>query len=175
MADRAKFYARDLFQTDLSPATVITMYLLPDVNLELRDRILALKPGTRIVTHDYDFGDWRPDDQFTMPSPGKTVGVRKESDVFFFVVPAKAAGAWRGTVGAGKTAKPLAFEATQKYQDLTMSGAIGGVPAKLHDASLQGTRLAFQFELEGVRYRADLYVVDGIRMSGVARDRKSVV
>ncbi|MEO7405232.1 MAG: methyltransferase domain-containing protein, partial [Burkholderiales bacterium] len=70
VADRAKFYARDLFQTDLAPATVITMYLLPDVNLELRERILALKPGTRIVTHDYDFGDWRPDDQFTMPSPG---------------------------------------------------------------------------------------------------------
>ena len=57
VADRVEFRVQDLFATDLSAATVITMYLLPEVNLQLRPRLLALKPGTRIVSHDWDMGD----------------------------------------------------------------------------------------------------------------------
>ena len=63
VADRAHFIEQDLFETDLMPATVITTYLLPELNLKLRPRILALRPGTRVVTHDYDMDDWFPDAQ----------------------------------------------------------------------------------------------------------------
>jgi SAM-dependent methyltransferase len=71
VADRVEFRVQDLFATDLSPATVITMYLLPEVNLQLRPRLLALKPGTRIVSHDWDMGDWKPDRVVTVEAPDK--------------------------------------------------------------------------------------------------------
>ncbi|MEJ5963301.1 SAM-dependent methyltransferase [Pedobacter immunditicola] len=61
VSDKVKFVNANLFETDLSKATVITMYLLPDVNMKLRPKILALKPGTRIVSHAFDMGDWKPD------------------------------------------------------------------------------------------------------------------
>lgn len=61
VSDRVKFVQQDLFQTDLSKATVISLYLLPRINLELRPRLLKLKPGTRIVSHAFDMGDWKPD------------------------------------------------------------------------------------------------------------------
>jgi len=62
VADRAKFAVQDLFVTDLSPATVVTLYLSPEFNLKLRPKLLReLKPGSRVVSHDFDMGDWRPD------------------------------------------------------------------------------------------------------------------
>src|SRR5258707_14401510 len=68
---RARFREGDLFDIDLSPATVVTLYLLPDVNLQLRPRLLALVPGTRIVSHDWDMGDWKPDKTITIDVPEK--------------------------------------------------------------------------------------------------------
>ena len=81
VADRAKFYARDLFETDLSQASVITIYLLPEVNLMARGKLLALAPGTRIVSHDYGIGDWLPDTEYEMDAPGKPVGRSQKSKV----------------------------------------------------------------------------------------------
>jgi ribosomal protein L11 methylase PrmA len=66
VSERAEFYQRNLFETDLGNATVITMYLLPRVNLELRPKLLELKPGTRIVSHDFDMGDWKPEQTLTV-------------------------------------------------------------------------------------------------------------
>ena len=64
VADRAAFYERDLYETDFSAASVMTIYLLPEVNLMVRPKLLAtLKPGSRVVTHDYDMGEWQPDEQ----------------------------------------------------------------------------------------------------------------
>ena len=77
VSKRARFAEQDLFKTDLGDATVITMYLLPEVNLQLRPRLLELKPGTRIVSHDWDMGDWRPDRTVTLAVPQKTVGREK--------------------------------------------------------------------------------------------------
>ena len=72
VTDRASFRVEDLFTTDLSKASVITMYLLPDVNLALRPKLLKLKPGTRIVSHDWDMGDWPHDQMRVVDNPGKT-------------------------------------------------------------------------------------------------------
>src|SRR5262245_47991285 len=66
VTDKVAFYQRDLFETDLDSATVITMYLLPQVNIELRPKLLKLKPGTRLVSHDFDMGDWKPDTHVTV-------------------------------------------------------------------------------------------------------------
>jgi SAM-dependent methyltransferase len=94
VADRATFRQQDLFATDLGPASVITMYLLPEVNLQLRPRLLALKPGTRIVSHDWDMGDWPPDRTLTLAVPDKVVGREKLSRVHLWTVPARLAGRW---------------------------------------------------------------------------------
>ncbi|MDZ8185290.1 MAG: class I SAM-dependent methyltransferase [Nostoc sp. ChiSLP02] len=77
VTDRVKFVQQDLFKTDLSDATVVTLYLLPEINERLRPTLLKLKPGTRIVSHAFDMGDWKP--QQTLNVEGKTV--------YYWVVP----------------------------------------------------------------------------------------
>lgn len=87
VADRVKFLQQDLFDTDIKDATVVTLYLLPDVNLKLRPKLLSdLKPGTRIVSHNYDMGDWQPQKTITIKLPDG------DHMVYFWVVPP------RGTV-----------------------------------------------------------------------------
>ena len=90
VAERAEFREQDLFATDLGRATVVTMYLLPEVNLQLRPRLLALAPGTRIVSHDWDLGDWLPDRTLTVDVPEKAIGREKFSRVHLWQVPAPA-------------------------------------------------------------------------------------
>jgi SAM-dependent methyltransferase len=112
VAERAHFREQDLFKTDLSPASVITMYLLPDVNLQLRPKLLALRPGTRIVSHDWDMGDWQPDRTVTVDVPDKKVGLEKTSKVHLWIVPARVQGDYCGTGKARGTLLRLA----QQYQ-----------------------------------------------------------
>lgn len=109
VAGRAEFREQNLFDTDLSAATVVTMYLLPDINLKLRPRLLALKPGTRIVSHDWDLGDWRPDRTVTVDVPDKVVGREKLSRLHLWRVPAPVAGLWCAPGGR-------ALRMTQAYQ-----------------------------------------------------------
>ena len=97
VADRARFREQDLFKTDLTPASVITMYLLPEVNLKLRPKLLALRPGTRIVSHDWDMGDWQPDRTITVEVPDKKVGLEKSSRIHLWIVPARLQGDYCGT------------------------------------------------------------------------------
>ena len=94
VATRVRFEVQDLFKTALDSASVITMYLLPDVNLRLRPALLALRPGTRIVSHDWDMGDWQPDESWTLQVPEKVVGREKVSSVHLWRVPAPMQGHW---------------------------------------------------------------------------------
>ena len=80
------FKVQDLFDTDLSQATVITLYLLPDVNLKLRPALQKLRRGTRIVSHDWDMGDWQPVRKVVVPAPDKKIGRLKESTLMLWVV-----------------------------------------------------------------------------------------
>ncbi len=86
VAGKARFAIADLFTTDLSGASVITMYLLPDVNEALKPRLQKLKPGTRIVSHDWHMGDWKPDRQITVAAPEKKIGIEKSSKVYLWTV-----------------------------------------------------------------------------------------
>src|SRR5688572_10482700 len=88
VAERARFEVRDIFETDLSAATVVAFYLLPDFNAKLLPRLLRLKPGTRIVSHDGGIGDWPPDERLEMRAPEKPVGVGGVSRVELWIVPA---------------------------------------------------------------------------------------
>jgi SAM-dependent methyltransferase len=95
VAHRAQFIEADLFKMDLTQATVITMYLLPDVNLLLRPRLQQLRPGTRLVSHDWDMGDWEPDRTVLVDAPDKIVGLRKQSRLMLW------------TVGGPQSARPM--------------------------------------------------------------------
>ena len=119
VADKAEFRVQDLFKTDLAAATVITMYLLPEVNLQLRPSLLALKPGTRIVSHDWDLGDWKPDRTSVVPVPNKVVGLKKSSKVHLWTVPARVDGLWC----AAGLLRGASIALTQKYQ--TFEGVLG--------------------------------------------------
>ncbi len=112
VAERTEFRVEDIFKTDLSAASVVTMYLLPDVNLALRPRLLQLRPGTRIVSHDWDMGDWKPDRTTVVPVPDKKVGRDKSSKIHLWTVPAQVQGMWCG-VGL---LRGTTFEVEQKYQ-----------------------------------------------------------
>jgi SAM-dependent methyltransferase len=127
VAARAEFHVQDLFGTDLSRAQVITMYLLPEVNLQLRPRLLALAPGTRIVSHDWDMGDWTPDRSLTLDVPDKAIGREKRSTVHLWVVPLQAQGLWCTAGGR--------LDITQRFQafSATLSAEGGNAPLAVVD------------------------------------------
>jgi hypothetical protein len=148
VTDKVSFQQINLFDADLSQATVITMYLLPRVNLELRPKLLALAPGTRLVSHDFDMGEWKPDAQAAMRDENKFGGAGGESDIYFWVVPAKASGTWHWQ--ATMAGKPQSYEIRleQKYQVVTGSAWLGGHTATLHDVSLRGAEISFNFSMD---------------------------
>ncbi len=152
VANRAKFYARDLFDTDLSPATVITIYLLPEVNLMARSKLLALAPGTRIVSHDYGIGDWLPDVQFEMDAPGKAVGRDQRSKVLYWVVPDQVAGRWLWQVESGGKSQTVELSLRQNYQKLEATATLDGRTVLVEKATLSGRLVEFVLALpEGRR------------------------
>jgi SAM-dependent methyltransferase len=135
VADRAEFREQDLFATDLSAATVVTMYLLPEVNLQLRPRLLALAPGTRIVSHDWDLGDWLPDRTLTLPVPDKALGLSKTSRVHLWTVPARLHGDW--CAGAAR------LRVVQRFQQFSAELVRPGAPApRVFDGRLAGTQVS---------------------------------
>ena len=148
VSEKVAFYQRDLFETSLAEATVITLYLLPQVNIELRPKLLELKPGTRLVSHDFDMGDWKPDNHIKMDAQDKYGGAGGSSEVYFWIVPAPVAGVWRWELSV--SGKPLAYELKleQKYQVITGSASAGGRPVRLQDARLRGGEIRFAVTLE---------------------------
>lgn len=112
VADKVQFREEDLFKTDFSKATVLTMYLLPDVNLALRDKILALKPGTRVVSHAFDMDEWEAD-----------VFEHVEGrSVHLWIVPAQASGHWRVEGPTGK----MDLQLEQAFQEIKGTARIAG-------------------------------------------------
>lgn len=143
VADKVKFLEQDLFKTDISGATVITMYLLPEVNLQLRPSVLALKAGTRIVSHDWDMGDWKPDQTTVVAVPDKKVGLEKSSKVHLWVVPARVDGLWCGS----GLLKGTSIRLTQKYQTFT-----GTLVRRDRTRELQGRIAGTQLRAPAGRY-----------------------
>lgn len=127
VADRVKFLRQDLFKTDFRDADVLTLYLLPDVNIALRPKILAeLRPGTRVVSHDYGMREWQPDAEARVPAPDKSVGLRKESMVYLWVVPAKIDGAWE--VSFAGDARRIEVALSQQFQKVSGVVRLPGQP-----------------------------------------------
>ncbi len=131
VSDRAQFMKADLFQTDLSRASVITMFLLPDINLKLRPKILALKPGTRIVSNSFDMGEWQDDESATIDAKE---GCSYWCIAHLWIVPAHVEGQWKSSVGD--------LTLGQQFQMLTGSLRSGGAASPL-TGKLNGEQIRF--------------------------------
>jgi hypothetical protein len=155
VTDKVTFARQDLFETDLAPASVITMYLLPRVNLELRPKLLELKPGTRIVSHDFSMDDWKPDHQEQLESKDKYGGSGGVSDIFLWIIPAKVAGSWRSEVLVRGKPVPYAFTLAQEFQRVSGSAQVDGRTVPLENAKIRGEELSFELtaEVQGVRIK----------------------
>jgi SAM-dependent methyltransferase len=138
VADKVKFVNGDIFATDFSQANVVTLYLLPSLNVKLRPKLLAMKPGTRVVAHAFNMADWEPDE--TANPEGR--------QVFLWIVPAKAAGTWNLQLGG--QARELMLQ--QNFQKLQGTLRAGAESLSLFDAQLRGDEIRFSvLEKGGVR------------------------
>jgi hypothetical protein len=176
VASRVEFHAQNLFVTDIDRASVLTTYLYPRVNIELRPRIFAqLKPGSRVVSHEFDFGNWKPDAHVTVKVPNKPYGPPR-SDVFLWIVPANAAGRWqwRAAVDGRQVDCEAAFE--QTFQELRGSGVAAGTSARIENARLRGDEIRFALaaQLNGRAFRQELEGrVSGDTLRGTVRSSGS--
>lgn len=149
VAERAQFLDENLFNTELDRATVLTMYLYPSLLLRLRPRLFEqLKPGARIVSHDFDMEPWKPDAHLTVPVPDKPYGP-PSSEVYLWIIPANAAGAWQWRVGAA--AADYEVMLSQTFQVLEGRATVGGRPGRVENGRMRGDEIRFMLtaELDG--------------------------
>jgi hypothetical protein len=132
VGEKAQFMKADLFETDFSKATVITMFLLPDINLRLRPKIQSLKPGTRIVSNSFTMGDWEADQTATVTEDCTTY-----CTAYLWIVPAKVDGAWQLPQGQ------LALKQTHQMVSGTLKNGSNAAPQAISDGRLRGDQLTF--------------------------------
>jgi len=135
----ARFEKKDFFELDFGQADIVSAYLLPEINVKLMPKFLAMRPGTRIVTHDYDMGEWPYDEMIELPVAEKLIGPLGRSKVYLFVVPADVRGTWRSELPQhGGTWE---FKVTQKYQLLDVAAKAGAQDHVVHGARLRGEEI----------------------------------
>ena len=157
VADQVQFLRQDLFKTDLSKASVITLYLLPGVNMRLRPVLLALKPGTRIVAHDFDLGDWKPDVKVTL-----------RKNAMLWIVPANVAGRWQIRVSFPEGERTFDVDIRQQFQEIDGVVRIAGaIPGGLWQTSLRGDKVRFAIVDNAVRELEATMYFEGIAREGV--------
>ena len=132
VAGKVKFINGDIFQTDFSQATVLTLYLLPSLNLKLRPTLLKMKPGTRVVSHAFNMDEWQPDQ--TENVEGRTA--------YLWIVPAAVEGTWRWN-GSGGGPKQYQLKLRQQFQSVQGEIELDGRPGQLRDVKLRGDQLSF--------------------------------
>ena len=139
---RVKFVQDDVFNADLSRASVLTLYLLPAMMLNLRTKLFnELKPGARVVSHDYHLGEWSPDDSISLDVPEKeyVTGVPRAT-VLLWYVPARVAGTWELKTSDGETYQ---VELQQRFQVIEGTAIRAGKPVKAQHLTLRGNDIAF--------------------------------
>jgi len=139
---KAQIVQGDIFVTDFTQATVLTLYLLPSLNMKLRPQILAMRPGTRVVAHAFNMEDWEPDE--TSDVEGRRV--------YFWIVPASAVGRWALELSGAGGSEKLSLHIDQKFQRIEGVAYLGSIHAGLREARLSGFRISFAYvDNQGVR------------------------
>jgi SAM-dependent methyltransferase len=135
---RVKFLEQDLFEADIREASVVTLYLLPKLNVELRPKLLHdLRPGTRIVSHDFDMAEWRPDRTVQVKGPSR------QHSIYYWVIPADVDGTWRISLAAPTGALHYVLRLQQQFQEVRGSIHADGNETPITNATLTGDRLRF--------------------------------
>ncbi len=171
VTDKVKFLNQDLFEADFKDATVITMYLLTSVNRRLRPKLLAeLKPGTRLVSHRFDMGEWEPDKTTSV----KLVdGYDDDRAVYFWIVPANITGDWKWDLAPGGTeSRHYEFTPYQKFQEFSGVVTQGSSPLSVEAAKIVGNKVQFKVNEEVGGKKVDLLYegqVQGHTITGTVR------
>ncbi len=153
---KARIVQGDIFASDFTQATVLTMYLLPALNLKLRPQILGMRAGTRVVSHSFNMDDWEPDESSSMD------GRR----AYFWVVPAHVGGNWTLELSGGGAAGKLELALEQRYQKIEGTVGLGAALGGLREPRLRGFSIAFAYvDNDSVR-REFSGRVSGARMEG---------
>jgi len=153
MTDKVKIITGDIFQEDFSTATVVTLYLMPHLNIKLRPILLKMKPGTRVVSNTFSMGDWEPDETI----------LDQHWRAHFWVVPAQIDGAW---VMSGVDGGPLRLNISQSYQNIGGTLTRGGQTFNLLGAKLRGDEVKFQFTTPDRKVHAFSGRLEGGRLTG---------
>lgn len=163
VADKARFEKADIFESDFSKADVITMYLLPSLNLKLRPTLMQLKPGTRLVTHAFTMGGWQPDESSRA----------RGASAYLWLVPANVSGRWRLSYPQGGRRTQVDMSITrQHFQFPEGTVALGEAEGSLRDARVMGERVRFAFTGTDGVLRTFNGKVSGARMEGQVSDGK---
>jgi len=158
MTDKVRIITGDIFQEDFSSATVVTLYLMPHLNLKLRPTLLKMKPGTRIVSHAFTMGEWEPDESLAY----------RHSQGYFWSVPAQIEGAW---VMTGLDGGPIRLNISQSFQNIGGTLTRDSQTFSMLGARLRGDEVKFQFITPDRKVHAFSGRVDGRRLTGnVASD-----
>ena len=136
VTDRVQFFQRDLFQTKIGNATVVMLYLWPEVNLKLRPKLFQeLKPGTRVVSHSHDMGDWEPDQTITAPGGHK---------IHLWVIPANVTGTWEWNMP--RETERYLLKLSQRFQRVSGTLKLGADEIPVKNMELRGERVQFTIE-----------------------------
>lgn len=168
LTGRVRFIQGNLFEADFRDATVVTMYLLTSVNLRLRPKLLTdLRPGTRLVSHSFEMGEWAPDKTVLV-----TTSFGDERDIHFWLVPANVTGRWQWDIADASGSKHYVLDAEQQFQVVTATGKEGDWPLDISEIKLAGEALSFKIttEVDG-KMVARLYEgkVSGQTITGTVR------
>jgi SAM-dependent methyltransferase len=148
VAARVEFLEQNLVITDIDRASVLTLYLSSSLMMQLRPRFFReLRPGTRIVSHDFDMEGWQPDARVTVPVPGKPYGP-PSSEVYFWVVPANAAGHWRWRSPPGHAAADVELALSQTFQMLEGALQAGAGRGRMEQGRMRGDEIRFILSAE---------------------------
>jgi hypothetical protein len=166
VAARTAFFEKDIFTLAFTEPSVVTMYLLPEFNLKLRPLLLAqMRPGARVVSHEWDMGTWLADETLTVHNEEKPHGLAREHKVMLWVIPANVSGAWRllGKTRAGDVA--ITVECTQSFQRVEATASRGSVRfAQLRGRQFDlawhhgSERLAFRGEVSRDTWRGEVFL-----------------
>jgi hypothetical protein len=144
VGDRVSFMHQNVFDVDLRKATVVNMYLFPELMRLLRPKLLnELQPGTRIVSHDFGFGTWEPDEQLTFFAPDKFGGAGADARISLWIVPAKIEGFWNWSLPVGGQAMNYASIVEQRFQVGEGIVRVGNRRGNFTDLKLRGDQVSF--------------------------------
>ncbi len=165
VSDKVEFFVRDLFEADISQATVVTLYLLSKVNLRLRPKLLReLAPGTRVLSHDFGMGDWDPDNSTIINQGDEKFPPVYDTfmldfnwrvhSVYFWMIPANVTGTWQWTMPAISGKKRYSLKLEQIFQKITGNAFDGSssIPVNIKNGKIKGNKLEFTMERKQKEY-----------------------